>query len=86
MSNPDLLLVIDEGTSSTRAIIFDQSFAPVAQAQFKHRPRHLCRLRNREIQTGPLRNHTVDKHVQTAHGAALLCRHFRDMANPCVNV
>ncbi len=33
MSNPDLLLVIDEGTTSTRAIVFDQSFAPVAQAQ-----------------------------------------------------
>ena len=26
MSNPDLLLVIDEGTTSTRAIVFDQSF------------------------------------------------------------
>ena len=33
MSTPDLLLVIDEGTTSTRAIVFDQSFAPVAQAQ-----------------------------------------------------
>ncbi|MEM9572987.1 MAG: glycerol kinase GlpK [Pseudomonadota bacterium] len=33
MSNPDLLLVIDEGTSSTRAIVFDRQFAPVAQAQ-----------------------------------------------------
>ena len=33
MAKEDLLLVIDEGTTSTRAIIFDQSFAPVAQAQ-----------------------------------------------------
>lgn len=33
MSNSDLILVIDEGTTSTRAIIFDLSFAPVAQAQ-----------------------------------------------------
>ncbi|MEO1553833.1 MAG: FGGY family carbohydrate kinase, partial [Pseudomonadota bacterium] len=33
MSNSDLILVIDEGTTSTRAIVFDPSFAPVAQAQ-----------------------------------------------------
>ncbi|MEL6860929.1 MAG: glycerol kinase GlpK [Pseudomonadota bacterium] len=33
MSTPDLLLVIDEGTTSTRAIVFDRTFAPVAQAQ-----------------------------------------------------
>lgn len=33
MSNSDLILVIDEGTTSTRAIVFDQSFAPIAQAQ-----------------------------------------------------
>ncbi|MCR9269323.1 MAG: glycerol kinase GlpK [Hyphomonadaceae bacterium] len=33
MSAADLILVIDEGTTSTRAIVFDQSFAPVSQAQ-----------------------------------------------------
>ena len=33
MAKADLILVIDEGTTSTRAIVFDQSFAPVAQAQ-----------------------------------------------------
>lgn len=33
MANADLILVIDEGTSSTRAIVFDRDFAPVAQAQ-----------------------------------------------------
>lgn len=33
MANPDLILVIDEGTTSTRAIVFDRSFAPVAVAQ-----------------------------------------------------
>ena len=31
----DLILVIDEGTSSTRAIVFDQVFNPVAQAQME---------------------------------------------------
>ncbi|MEE2929792.1 MAG: FGGY family carbohydrate kinase, partial [Pseudomonadota bacterium] len=33
MSEPDLILVIDEGTTSTRAIAFDREFQPVAQAQ-----------------------------------------------------
>lgn len=33
MSDPDLILVIDEGTTSTRAIVFDRDFKPVAQAQ-----------------------------------------------------
>lgn len=33
MSKSDLILVIDEGTTSTRAIAFDRSFAPVAVAQ-----------------------------------------------------
>ena len=33
MSEPDLILVIDEGTTSTRAIIFDRAFTPIAQAQ-----------------------------------------------------
>lgn len=33
MSTADLMLVIDEGTTSTRGIVFDTSFAPVAQAQ-----------------------------------------------------
>lgn len=33
MSSADLMLVIDEGTTSTRAIVFDAAFAPVAQAQ-----------------------------------------------------
>ena len=33
MAANDLILVIDEGTSSTRAIVFDQAFIPVAQAQ-----------------------------------------------------
>lgn len=33
MSEPDLILVIDEGTTSTRAIAFDRNFAPVAVAQ-----------------------------------------------------
>ncbi|MFN3212110.1 MAG: glycerol kinase GlpK [Henriciella sp.] len=33
MSEPDLILVIDEGTTSTRAIVFDRNFAPVSQAQ-----------------------------------------------------
>lgn len=33
MAEADLILVIDEGTSSTRAIAFDRTFAPVAQAQ-----------------------------------------------------
>ncbi len=33
MSDANLILVIDEGTSSTRAIAFDRSFLPVAQAQ-----------------------------------------------------
>ncbi|MEL7109129.1 MAG: glycerol kinase GlpK [Pseudomonadota bacterium] len=33
MSDADLILVIDEGTSSTRAIVFDQAFNPLAQAQ-----------------------------------------------------
>jgi len=33
MTDQDRLLVIDEGTSSTRAIVFDRSFEPVAQAQ-----------------------------------------------------
>ena len=33
MSEPDLILVIDEGTTSTRAIAFDRDFQPVAQAQ-----------------------------------------------------
>lgn len=35
MSDPNLILVIDEGTSSTRAIVFDQAFEPVAQAQME---------------------------------------------------
>lgn len=35
MSNPDLLLVIDEGTTSTRAITFDKAFSPVSQAQIE---------------------------------------------------
>ena len=35
MANADLILVIDEGTSSTRAIVFDRDFAPVAQAQLE---------------------------------------------------
>ncbi len=33
MSESDLILVIDEGTTSTRAIVFDREFQPVAQAQ-----------------------------------------------------
>lgn len=33
MSEPNLILVIDEGTTSTRAIAFDRAFQPVAQAQ-----------------------------------------------------
>ena len=33
MSEPQLILVIDEGTTSTRAIAFDRDFNPVAQAQ-----------------------------------------------------
>ncbi|MEM7767156.1 MAG: glycerol kinase GlpK [Pseudomonadota bacterium] len=33
MTHPNLLLVIDEGTTSTRAIVFDQDFKPLAQAQ-----------------------------------------------------
>jgi glycerol kinase len=33
MAEPDLILVIDEGTTSTRAIAFDRSFAPVSLAQ-----------------------------------------------------
>ena len=33
MEKSDLILVIDEGTTSTRAIAFDQSFSPVALAQ-----------------------------------------------------
>ncbi|MEO0817468.1 MAG: glycerol kinase GlpK [Pseudomonadota bacterium] len=33
MSEPNLILVIDEGTTSTRAIVFDDQFNPVAQAQ-----------------------------------------------------
>eukprot|EP00903_Cladosiphon_okamuranus_P002611 g2609.t1 len=33
MSDADLILVIDEGTSSTRAIIFDRDFTPLTQAQ-----------------------------------------------------
>ncbi|MEL6661572.1 MAG: glycerol kinase GlpK [Pseudomonadota bacterium] len=33
MGEPNLLLVIDEGTTSTRAIVFDAGFNPVAQAQ-----------------------------------------------------
>ena len=33
MAEPDLILVIDEGTTSTRAIVFDDQFAPVSQAQ-----------------------------------------------------
>ncbi len=33
MADADLILVIDEGTTSTRAIVFDRTFAPVAQAQ-----------------------------------------------------
>lgn len=35
MAAANLILVIDEGTSSTRAIIFDRDFAPVAQAQLE---------------------------------------------------
>ena len=33
MAGSDLILVIDEGTTSTRAIVFDRAFEPVAQAQ-----------------------------------------------------
>ncbi|MEM9938717.1 MAG: glycerol kinase GlpK [Pseudomonadota bacterium] len=33
MTAPNLILVIDEGTTSTRAIVFDSNFNPVAQAQ-----------------------------------------------------
>ena len=33
MAEQDLILVIDEGTTSTRAIVFDRAFAPVSQAQ-----------------------------------------------------
>jgi len=33
LSEPDLILVIDEGTTSTRAIAFDRTFVPVAMAQ-----------------------------------------------------
>ncbi|MEL6415640.1 MAG: glycerol kinase GlpK [Pseudomonadota bacterium] len=33
MAANDLILVIDEGTTSTRAIVFDRDFSPVAQAQ-----------------------------------------------------
>lgn len=33
MSDHELILVIDEGTTSTRAIVFDRAFKPVAQAQ-----------------------------------------------------
>ncbi|MEL6858347.1 MAG: glycerol kinase GlpK [Pseudomonadota bacterium] len=33
MSGSDLILVIDEGTTSTRAIVFDRDFRPVSQAQ-----------------------------------------------------
>lgn len=33
MSDQDLILVIDEGTTSTRAIVFDRNFKPVSQAQ-----------------------------------------------------
>lgn len=33
MADPDLILVIDEGTSSTRAIAFDRAFEPVSLAQ-----------------------------------------------------
>ena len=33
MSDANLILVIDEGTTSTRAIAFDRDFKPVAQAQ-----------------------------------------------------
>ncbi len=33
MIEPNLILVIDEGTTSTRAIAFDRDFVPVAQAQ-----------------------------------------------------
>ena len=32
MSAEDLILVIDEGTTSTRAIVFDRNFSPVSQA------------------------------------------------------
>ncbi|MEM7329672.1 MAG: glycerol kinase GlpK [Pseudomonadota bacterium] len=35
MPDQDLILVIDEGTSSTRAIVFDRAFKPVAQAQME---------------------------------------------------
>ena len=35
MADADLILVIDEGTSSTRAIIFDRQFEPIAQAQME---------------------------------------------------
>ncbi|MBL8530791.1 MAG: glycerol kinase GlpK [Hyphomonadaceae bacterium] len=33
MSDPTHILAIDQGTTSTRAIVFDQEFAPVARAQ-----------------------------------------------------
>ena len=33
MSDQDFILVIDEGTTSTRAIVFDRALKPVAQAQ-----------------------------------------------------
>ncbi|MEL6827686.1 MAG: FGGY family carbohydrate kinase, partial [Pseudomonadota bacterium] len=35
MAAEDMILVIDEGTSSTRAIVFNQAFIPVAQAQME---------------------------------------------------
>ena len=35
MAEADLILVIDEGTSSTRAIVFDHSFEPIAQVQME---------------------------------------------------
>ncbi|MEP1142269.1 MAG: glycerol kinase GlpK [Henriciella sp.] len=35
MSQPDLILVIDEGTTSTRAIVFDRNFVPHSQAQME---------------------------------------------------
>ncbi len=35
MADADLILVIDEGTSSTRAIVFNRDFASVAQAQLE---------------------------------------------------
>ena len=60
---PDYLLAIDQGTTSTRAILFDAALAPVATAQqefaqiypapglVEHDPEHnrFCRRRNGNV-------------------------------------